>query len=277
MSFNVPKRYELRYARAILKLITSEIPEELTPQNIDIWIDKFSEISENEYFEKSAELIARAMVRDINIHNVFNWRESSRTIAGAARFARSAQESSKGAINQAILDQIRLSKELISELPDKIASLLASEVETARANDNTEEGIYHLISRRLSPLLVYRATLLARTDPHRANSAMTKARSEDFDLPLFIWKTAKDSYVRYSHKRMEDVVVFWDDLPSPEALVGLPSSLGNYAPGDCPNCRCGAFPVFSVQQLFENTPRIRLYREGAIHSITQSQLLRLLS
>ena len=120
-----------------------------------------------------------------------------------------------------------------------------------------------------------RIQLVSRTDPQRVSSSFTKARSEDFKLNCFIWTTAGDTSVRYAHEKMNGVVVFWNNLPSPEILVGMPGGLGHYAPGGCPNCRCIAWPVLSVMDLFSDETRVKVYVNESITRLTKQQFLEL--
>jgi uncharacterized protein with gpF-like domain len=69
------------------------------------------------------------------------------------------------------------------------------------------------------------------------------ARSEDLNLTYFEWDTSQDQRVRPSHRLMSGMLVAWNDLPAPEKLAGIKSTLGKYAPGMCPNCRLHSLGV----------------------------------
>ncbi len=275
--FEVPTRIELAYRNQIFKLVNREIPTGLSYQNIDEWLDRLASISSDESFLQSAEIVARTMVRDTNLHNVFSWRETGRKSTGGSRVNRSLHETKRGAIGQAIRVELAESIETVGGLPFRIAERLKKEIAYARQEGATEQGCLNILRARLPSLITSRIKLIARTDPHRVNSSFTEARSEDLQLNCFIWTTVGDTSVRHAHDKMNGVVVFWSDLPSPEALIGMPAGLGHYAPGGCPNCRCIAFPVISIVDLFANRTRIKVYTGGLIRRVTQSQFIELVA
>ncbi|CAI3642957.1 structural protein [Clostridium neonatale] len=83
---------------------------------------------------------------------------------------------------------------------------------------------------------------------------------------FYIWKTCKDQRVRNSHKYMDDVIVFFDDLVSPEKLVNE-DFIGYYYPGERYDCRCYA-SIIDVE--FINWPHKVLYNE-TIQTMTREQ------
>jgi hypothetical protein len=272
--FLVPNRFEAAYQKAISKLLIRELPFDISHDEVDHWVERLAAVSSDQSFIDEAERVARIMVRDVNTHNVHGWRESARRSYGGSRFFRYLGETKRGAVGKSVQEQIELSANLISSLPSKIAKKLNKEVQYARSQGITEQGVLSIIRRRFSPLINSRIRLLGSTDPHRTNTALTRARSEDFSLPVFLWKTAGDILVRDSHQRMEGVVCFWSDLPSPEELIGSVASLGHYAPGDCPGCRCTALPILSVNDLFDNQhSRIEFYSNGVIRWVTRAQFV----
>jgi len=244
---------------------------------VDGWLSRFSFVSNDPQFRLESQRVATSLVRDINVHNVFGWRETARTVPGGTRVYPYLHETKKRAIGQAVNLQIAMSSEYIRTLPEKIARKIAKDIECARSQGATEKGCLNILRKEVVTNLVRRVNLLAQTDPHRINSALTEARSDDLALHCFIWSTSKDSVVRHSHKKMEGVVVFWRDLPSPELLIGQPANLGYYAPGNCPNCRCNAIPIISIDELFKDPKsRIRVYVDNQIRMLTKGQFIKLL-
>lgn len=274
--FLVPIRFESAYKRAILQLVQRETPL-MDETGVDGWLTRFSFVSSDPQFKLEAQRIATSLTRDINVQNVFGWRETARKVPGGTRVYPFLHETRKRAIGQAVNLQIAISSEYIRLVPEKIARKIAKDVEEARSEGATEKGCLNLLRREVVSGLVRRVSLLAQTDPHRINTALTEARSVDLGIPCFIWSTAKDGVVRHSHHKMEGVVVFWRDLPSPELLIGQPANLGYYSPGNCPNCRCGAIPVISIDELFKDPKaRIKVYYDGQIHLMSRNQFIKLL-
>jgi len=70
---------------------------------------------------------------------------------------------------------------------------------------------------------------------------------------------------------MDEVLIKWSDAPSPEALIGVKSSLGKYHAGDCPNCRCYPEPVVNLDNI--QWPA-KVYSNGAITMMTRVQFER---
>ena len=78
--------------------------------------------------------------------------------------------------------------------------------------------------------------LIARTQVSKSSTALTRARSEELNLPWYIWRGSLDQRERLSRPKMEDILFDSTLLPR-EMLVGLKSQ-GHYNAGDIYNCRC---------------------------------------
>jgi|SRR6516164_5074019 len=275
--FLVPLRFEAGYRRAIHGLIMSQVPLQVDDSGVDGWLGRLSAVSFDRAFQAEAQRIAMRLVRDLNIHNVFGWRGVTKEVTGGAKVLPYLHETRRGSIGRVMYEQILESTSYISIIPTKLSDDLVSQVKRARSAGEGENEVIELVGRSFYSQLVKKINLVAQTDPHRINSALTEARSADLTIQCFIWRTAGDTSVRPSHQKMDEVVVFWDDLPSPEALIGLPSILGYYAPGNCPNCRCNAVPVLSVETLFRVIySRIKVYWMGSIIQMTRQQFLQIM-
>jgi len=106
----------------------------------------------------------------------------------------------------------------------------------------------------------------------KASTALTQARSEELELPAYVWMTSHDSRVRDSHRNMDGVIVLWRDPPSPEALIGERSTLGHYHVGDCPNCRCTPIVILTLDDV--QFPA-RVYSYGRIKYMMMDEFSRL--
>jgi SPP1 gp7 family putative phage head morphogenesis protein len=126
--------------------------------------------------------------------------------------------------------------------------------------------------RRYAPHLVKsKVQLIARTQLGRAELDLTRTRSEQLGLEYFVWQTSDDSRVRKSHRNMNNVVVPWGNLPSPEALVGE-KNYGTYGPGGTFNCRCLAEPLADLAEV--QWPA-RVYVGNQIQRMTLAKFKRL--
>jgi len=233
-------------------------------------------MSEDSTLIKQSEMVSRQAIRDVHISNMFAWRDSSKKSAEGARVRKVLYETDKGAIGREIRNQIIRSAENTSSILRRTSDSLKKEMSIAREKGATEQGCLNILRYRFPLLISKRIKLIARSDPHFASSALTKARSEDLGISCFIWTTRHDNLVRHAHDNLDGVVVFWNDLPSPENLVGMGPILGYYGPGESYNCRCVAVPIFSFNDLFtSDRSRISVYHEGRIQQMTKSRFMEL--
>jgi SPP1 gp7 family putative phage head morphogenesis protein len=112
---------------------------------------------------------------------------------------------------------------------------------------------------------------IARTEVAKADTAITRVRAESIGLNWYEWQTSQDARVRVSHRKMNQVLIDWNDPPSPEQLVKEPSE-GHYHAGNIYNCRCVALPVLSLNSL--NWPR-RVYHSGSLRLVSKNQFLQI--
>jgi len=95
-----------------------------------------------------------------------------------------------------------------------------------------------------------RATLIARTEVSRTATELTAARAQFVGSTSFIWRTAKDSDVRPTHKVLEGKVFEWSDPP--ECDPGY-----NALPGGIWNCRC--YPEVILTDAADHGSRFRAF------------------
>lgn len=103
------------------------------------------------------------------------------------------------------------------------------------------------------------------------SSDFNQKRSQNLGIDWYIWRTAEDSRVRKSHKKMNGVVVNFNAPPSPERLVGEPF-IGEYNAGECDGCRCFAAPIVNID--FEKFPR-RVYYNGKVQVMKKAEFVKI--
>ena len=91
----------------------------------------------------------------------------------------------------------------------------------------------------LGDITINRATLIARTETAKANTALTVARATAVGSKSYIWRTVGDADVRESHKVLDGKIFEYDKPP----FVSVEE--GYHLPGDIWNCRCYAEPIFT--------------------------------
>lgn len=97
-----------------------------------------------------------------------------------------------------------------------------------------------------------------------------RARCQTYGLNWYVWRacggTRGDGRTRKSHRNISDVIINWNDPPSPEELVGE-ISIGNYHAGEIEGCRCCASPIIDLSSL--SWP-MKIYQNGSIEKINKT-------
>lgn len=89
---------------------------------------------------------------------------------------------------------------------------------------------------------ISRAKLIARTETAKANATFNQARAMSAGSGQYRWHNSGDGAVRESHKKykgkkLQGMIFSWDSPPTlDDGMTGHP--------GEFPNCRCFAEPVF---------------------------------
>lgn len=209
---------------------------------------------------------AQRMVSTLTVKGARTWREAARKAGRTEElYAALRNELAPGTrLGSRYQELIRRNAELISSFPARTAERISEKA----AMTQQQGGRSVSLIPELMAVGKSHARMLARTEVSKASTELTRARSEDLELPWYVWRTSKDERVRHSHHLMENVLVRWDDPPSPEALAGEKSSLGVYNAGEAPNDRCYPEPVVTDKQL--HWPH-KAYVGGRVRYITLAQ------
>jgi len=90
-----------------------------------------------------------------------------------------------------------------------------------------------------------RARLIARTETAKANATINQARAMSVGSRQYRWHNSGDGAVRESHRiykgqRLQGKIFSWDNPPTlDDGMTGHP--------GEFPNCRCFAEPIFDEE------------------------------
>jgi SPP1 gp7 family putative phage head morphogenesis protein len=220
-----------------------------------------------EFVRKYSWQAARRMVTGLLYDGANTWRSAARESMQGARIYRALRNELSGPIGERVRALITANARLISSLPSEVAEQVAQKLGEAQQAGERSEGF---VSELLAGLSRSRARLIARTEISKASTALTQARSEELGLQWWVWQTSRDQRVRASHRKMQGVLCSWNDLPSPEQLVGEKSH-GHYAAGNIYNCRCYPEPLLYLDQL--SWPH-RTYRAGSIRYVTRAEFAR---
>jgi SPP1 gp7 family putative phage head morphogenesis protein len=243
--FRPLRRIETAYRRAISEAFARLVWPKQEDMSESDWFSRIILMSRSYELAEQGAKIAAQMVRWVNIENAKSWKHASRQSQRSQFLYRLLQEELSGATGKRLHEIVRENADLITSIPYTAAAQLTNEIAAAQQAGARHETIARMMRERFPELTRNRIQLIARTESSKASTALTRARSEDLNLDWFEWKSAEDFRVRPAHKNLNGVLVSWHDLPAPEALVGIKSTLGKYGPGEAPNCFTGDTPVSS--------------------------------
>ena len=228
-------------------------------------LDPAKLIGHAEYVDLWSRQAAQRMVTGRYYANARTWRQAARQSMRGEMIYEALQQELSGPVGARVRELVRENAKLISSVPSNVATLVAARAATQAQGGGRSTGL--LADKLFSRIARVRVRLIARTEVSKASTALTQARSEELDLPWYIWRTSEDARVRLSHRRMDNVLFQWSQPPSPELLVGLKSQ-GRYAPGNIYNCRCYPEPLLTLTQIV--WPH-RVYWGNSIRPMTLAQ------
>ena len=144
-----------------------------------------------------------------------------------------------------LMEEQRIYKPLLTKFQNnlKLIKKIPQDVE-AKLQEGYEEGVSFRgtdVEKYLQQTLGKRAKLIIRTESSKVNAALTEIRAKNLGINGYIWSTSEDQRVRGSHKLMDGVLVFWNNVPTLDKMTG---HAGKY-----PNCRCLGLPVVTIEDL----------------------------
>lgn len=240
------RRIELLYQRSlrkIMKTLENKLNGITSLAEILIILKKFTQSKE---FKQFAEAEARKMVTSVFTDAGKTWRTAANVNSkGRQIYEALKHEIETTPIGISIKEQIERNSDLIKSIPVKIRSEITEVVAREFMGGRRSEDIAQDLQKRFPEMLKAKAYLIARTETSKTESALTKARCDNLGIKAYIWRTSEDIRVRSSHAHMDDVIVFWDNPPSPEALIGK-KNVGYYHAGNIYNCRCYSEPIIRL-------------------------------
>ena len=266
--FTPHRRIEHDYYRSIRDLLLRNLSDK-TPEAV---LEAFAKLADTpSVLTDIAERMAFRMVTQVRVSNARSWREAAAKASRGREIYEGLRREMVGTIGLRVHDLIAENAKMIQSIPGKVREMAANEIADMQQEGRRPEEIARYLRARIPQLTRHRAALIARTETGKAATALTRARSENLGIRWYEWQTSRDSRVRLSHRKLQGVLVNWDDPPSPEALAGE-KSVGNYNAGNIWNCRCDSFPLISLDQV--SWPA-RMYASGKIRRVTRHQFAEL--
>jgi uncharacterized protein with gpF-like domain len=265
VSFSPPDKLERQYQTQIIKVLRYWLPVKHKGVSSAIWLNEVATLTSKHAFKSDLTNLAASFIKKVEDSNKIAWRklvrESSRT------------QYADGLINRHRNSNLKLKLESNVKNLVKLPSVVASQLKKESETENIE--LNDLSKRRFSDVLLTKINLEARTQINSTNSLVTQSRSNVVGSEYFIWSARLDRLSRFSHRALNGVIVSWKSLPNPETLAGVKSFLGNYAPGDCPNCRCSPTPIMKLADVFDKNSIVRFHLNGAILQINRAQFIKI--
>lgn len=212
--------------------------------------------------------VVKRMVTPLAARNYETWRKAARVSTRSHFLYTVLMEELKQGIKKDIDSQIISNAALIKTLPSDTAQKVVRDIEEYALSGLRAEEIEKLIQDKTRQHSRASARLIARTEVSKTTSALTKARSEELGLRWYVWRTMEDGdRVRKSHRFMNDVLVSWNNPPSPELLV-KEKDVGRYHAGNIWNCRCYSEPLIDIDDV--KWPH-KVYINGSIQKMSKAR------
>ena len=212
--------------------------------------------------------IVKRMVTPLAARNYETWRKAARVSTRSHFLYTVLMEELKQGIKKDIDSQIISNAALIKTLPSDTAQKVVRDIEEYALSGLRVEEIEKLIQDKTRQHSRASARLIAQTEVSKTTSALTKARSEELGLRWYVWRTMEDGdRVRKSHRIMNDVLVSWNNPPSPELLV-KEKDVGRYHAGNIWNCRCYSEPLIDIDDV--KWPH-KVYINGSIQKMSKAR------
>lgn len=215
----------------------------------DLYVQKMKNFQESEPYDRYITSAVKRMITPLEVANQATWRRAAKKATkGKFLYSLLVEELKQGGFRR-IQNQVIENVSLIKTLPEDVAQKVVHDINEEALRGKRATSIEKLIKDKTDQHARASARLIARTEVSKTQTALTKARSEQLGLRWYVWRTALDGdRVRKSHRNMEDVLVNWNNPPSPEALVGEPS-VGAYHAGNIWNCRCYPEPLLDIDDV----------------------------
>lgn len=212
--------------------------------------------------------IVKRMVTPLAARNYETWRKAARVSTRSHFLYTVLMEELKQGIKKDIDSQVISNAALIKTLPSDTAQKVVKDIEEYALSGLRVEEIEKLIQDKTRQHSRASARLIARTEVSKTTSVLTKARSEELGLRWYVWRTMEDGdRVRKSHRIMNDVLVSWNNPPSPELLV-KEKDVGRYHAGNIWNCRCYSEPLIDIDDV--KWPH-KVYINGSIQKMSKAR------
>ena len=178
-----------------------------------------------------AQKICEKILNKIERQNAAAWKSAAvgQSAAGIALSASAARLAGAALLREQV--------DLIKSLPRHMAERAQSAALAAMAGGRRASELSAIL-QSAAGVEAARAMLIARTEIAKANATLTRARAEAVGVTHYVWRTVGDAQVRPAHDELDGEIFEFGKAPYVEGE-------GYHHPGEFPNCRCYAEPIFT--------------------------------
>ena len=269
--FHRPTRLEEIYRNELDKLYNKyfQFPTVTTLGEINARLVEFAHA--RNFFSAFGRTLAKRMITQVAAGNAISWRHAASQSSNGRSIYRmlNAELTAPGLVGMHVSQLIEDNARLIGSIPENIQVGVAKFVQQQFVRGIRADEIVSMLGPRLNHLKRYEIQRIARTEVAKADTAITRARAQAIGFNWYQWHTSEDARVRPAHRKMNLVLVNWNDAPAPEQLAGLPSE-GHYHAGNIWNCRC---PAVTITDLREIRWPCKVYINNSIRRLTRPQFV----
>lgn len=265
--FKRPLRLEQIYRREIERLIEHyfHFPTPTTLGEINNRLVEWQQA--NNSFQSFAMRTAYNMVNRVTVSNARSWRTAASQSSNGRLIYQMLRHELNTPTGLRVNALVKENANLIRSIPLDLAQQVTQHIKREQMKGVRSDAIVEQIASKMPELKRFQVKRIARTEVAKADTAITRARAEAINLNWYQWQTSEDARVRDSHRKMDLVLINWNDAPDPEQLVGIKGH-GHYHAGNDYNCRCVALPVTTLSEI--SFP-VKVYTGGAIRRLTLDQ------
>lgn len=100
---------------------------------------------------------------------------------------------------------------------------------------------------------------------------MKRYKNEVMNIFWYLWRSAPSCKINSTHNKLDKVLIYYDNPPSPEILNGEVN--GNYYhAGVLPYCHCWAQPILDIRDIFNQRKYVKVFWDNKIHKFTEVEL-----
>lgn len=213
------------------------------------------------------------MTTRIRIDTARSWREAANKGSRGPLIYELMKHEMGGPVGQKVYEIIADNAAYIKTVPQEWATFITKYAARETLKGKRPEQIEKELREMMPKHITKNLKCIARTECAKANAAICEARAESLGIKCYFWKSVRDERTRSSHSKMNGILVFYDDPPSPEELFPAKNQkpYGRYHAGNTFNCRCYQSPVVDMRFLPDS---FRYYKDGAIHQTTKAAFIK---